>query len=193
MAKSTLRRPPALSIPKAFAGVVSHVGNLTISAPSRCCILCRARQAHTQFTSGQTGNNFVSPGDAATIYDVKPLYSAGVNGAGQSIAIVGESYVFLSDIEHFQTASGWNAPKDPTMVLVPGTGSDGVPYAGDEAESDLDLEWSSTMAPGAAIYFVYTGSGNADVFDSLAYAVDTRIAPIISISYGGCENGLSHG
>ncbi len=177
----------ALSIPRAFAGVVSYVGNLDDFRPKPMLHTVPRSQVRAQFTSGQTGNHFVSPGDAATIYDVNPLYSAGTNGNGQSIAIVGQSYIFMSDIENFQTASGWSTPKDPAMVLVPGTGSDGVAYAGDEAESDLDLEWSSTMAPGATIYFVYTGGGTAGVFDSLAYAVDTRIAPIISVSYGGCE------
>src|SRR5215469_6104023 len=80
------------------------------------------------------------------------------------------------------------SPKDPVKVLVPATGNAGDFYVGDMAESDLDLEWSGAVAPDATIYFVFTGDGgNAGVFDSLVYAIETRISPIISVSYGGCE------
>ena len=64
--------------------------------------------------------------------------------------------------------------------------------SGDEAESDLDLEYSSSIARGATINFVYVGNNqNYSVFDSLQYAVDQRTAPIITISYGACETSLS--
>ncbi|MGD0831745.1 MAG: S8 family serine peptidase [Terracidiphilus sp.] len=77
-------------------------------------------------------------------------------------------------------------------MLVPGTGSS-VGVSGDESESDIDLEWSGAIAPGANLFFVYTGSyGNSGgVFSSIEYAVDENIAPIISISYGACETELT--
>jgi len=183
-----------LSLPSALSGVVMNIGNLNSFRPKP--MMRTVSQAggrsnavpKADFTSGTTGTHFVTPDDLATIYDVKAAYNAGWTGTGQSIAIAGESYVEVSDIENFQTASGWSTPKDPVMVLVPSTGDDGVTFQNDEAESDLDLEWSSTMAPAATIFFVYTGGGgNANVFNSVEYAVDTRIAPIISLSYGGCE------
>ena len=62
---------------------------------------------------------------------------------------------------------------------------------GDEGESDLDIEWSGAIAKGATIDFVFTGnSANFNAFDSIAYAIDEKIAPIISISYGACEAAL---
>ncbi len=183
-----------LSLPAALSGVVMNIGNLNSFRPKPMMHAVPQAGVRSQsapkadFTSGTTGNHFVAPGDLATIYDVNAVYNAGWTGTGQSIAIAGESFIDVSDIEHFQTASGWSTPKDPTMVLVPDTGDDGVAYQNDEAESDLDLEWSSAMAPAATIFFVYTGGGgNANVFNSVEYAVDTRIAPIISLSYGGCE------
>src|SRR5262249_51343098 len=69
--------------------------------------------------------------------------------------------------------------KDPTPILVPNSGTAMV-FSGDEAESDLDLEYSSTIGKGATIYFVYTGNNqNYNVWDSIQYAVDHKVAPIL--------------
>ena len=179
-----------LTVPAALAPVVLAVRNLDNFRPKAQVIVNKTIQARPAFTSSQSGHVFWAPGDIAKMYDVGPVYSAGYNGAGQSIAVVGQSAITVSDVEHFQTASGLTV-KDPTMVLVPATGVSTF-YSGDQAESDLDLEWSSAMAPGATIYFVYTGgsSNNNGAFDSLQYAVDERIANIISVSYGACESVL---
>jgi subtilase family serine protease len=178
----------ALSVPTAIAPTIQAVGNLSDFRPRPM-----HTSAHTRpdFTSSVSGSVFFAPGDIATVYDMNPLYSGGVNGAGQSIAVAGQSAVTTSDIENFQNAAGL-AVKDPTMVLVPGTGSSQVFSGGDEGESDLDLEWSSAIAPGADIFFVYTGSNtNFNAFDSIQCAVDERIASIISVSYGSCETALN--
>ncbi len=175
----------ALSLPSAIAPVVAGVRNLNDFRPRAQHV--RARAA---FTSSQSTSVFFSPGDISTVYDVVPLTSAGVNGLGQTIVVAGQSWIDVGDVEHFQTAAGL-AKKDPTMVLVPGTGSDGTPTTGDEGESDLDVEWAGALAPGATIAFVYTGDDtNYGVFDSVAYAVDQKIGQIISLSYDTCELNL---
>jgi subtilase family serine protease len=179
----------ALSVPSSLAEVVLTIGNLDNFQPHPMHRF--VRQEEPNFTSGTSGSHYVSPGDIATIYDINPSYQAGINGTGQSITILGQSYIYLSDIEHFQSASGL-AIKDPEMVLVPGTGPDGIATPDNEAESDLDLEWSGSVAPGAEVFFVYTGDGDpGGVFDSLQYAVDNRISPIISLSYGSCEGVIN--
>ncbi|MCU1312260.1 MAG: Peptidase propeptide, partial [Acidobacteriaceae bacterium] len=64
----------------------------------------------------------------------------------------------------------------------------------DEEESDLDVEWSGGVAKNATINFVYVGnSTNFSVFDSLQFAITNNLAPIISISYGGCETSFTSG
>ena len=177
----------ALSIPASLAEVVLTIGNLDNFRPHPMHRFVPS--ANPNFTSGTTGNHFLSPADIATIYDINPAYQSGLDGTGQSITILGQSFVLLSDIENFQTSAGLKTVKDPKLVLVPGTGPDGITSADNEAESDLDLEWSSSIAPGADVFFVYTGDGDAGgVFDSLQYAVDNRISPIISLSYGACES-----
>lgn len=176
-----------LSIPAALSGVIQSVRNLNDFRPRP---QVRFQKPAPDFTSGQTGNHYLTPKDVATIYDVSAAYNSGYNGTGQSIVVVGQSEVEISDIEHFQSTAGLTI-KDPTLVLVPNSGSAAF-STGDESESDLDLEYSGGMGTGATIYFVYTGNNpNYSVFDSIQYAVDTRIAPIISISYGACETDLS--
>jgi hypothetical protein len=173
----------ALSVPAALAGVVVDVRNLNDFRP---------RANHTVprpgFTSGVSGSVFLAPSDIATAYDIKPLYSAGIDGTGQTIAIMGQSYVHVSDVEAFQAAAGLTK-KDPTLVLVPGTGSDGTISQGDEGESDLDLEWSSAVAPGANVVLVYAGNAanSGGIYSSIQYAIDEMIGNIISLSYSSCE------
>ena len=176
-----------LSIPAALEGVIQSVQNLNDFRPKP---QVRFRNTTPDFSSAQSGNHYLTPKDVATIYDVNAAYSSGYNGAGQSIAVVGQSEVNVSDIEHFQSAAGLTV-RDPTPVLVPGSGT--AQYSsGDQAESDLDLEYSGGMGTGATVYFVYVGNNqNYSIFDAIQYAVDTRIAPIISISYGACESDLS--
>jgi subtilase family serine protease len=180
-----------ISLPAALAPVVQAVTNLSNFRPhSHMRVQKGSLVSKPNFTSSQTGSHFLTPGDIETIYDIKAAQSEGYNGSGQSIAIMGQSAVVLSDIENFQSAAGLTK-KDPTIVLVPNTGASTV-YTGDESESDLDLEYSGAIAPGATIYFVYAGSNsNASVTDAIAYAVDNDIAPILSTSYGGCETEYS--
>ena len=180
----------ALTLPMAMVSVVAAVTNLDDFKPHPMHIRSNNVQPRPGFTSGQSGNVFLAPGDINVIYDLKPLLSAGTNGTGQTIAIMGQSSVVTSDIENFQKAAGLTT-KDPSLVLVPISGSPQT-FQGDESESDLDLEWSGAIAPGADIFFVYTGSNSTyGVFDSLQYAVDEKIGNIISISYGACEPELS--
>ena len=183
----------ALQIPSTLAGIVQSVRNLDDFRP-KAMVRFRspaATRVRPSFTSNQSGNHYLDPDDVATIYDINAAYSSAYTGSGQSIAVVGQSEIEISDIEHFQSALGWTTFKDPTLVLVPDSGS-GALSSGDEAESDIDLEYSGAIAKGAAIYLVYVGDNqNYSVFDSLEYAIDTRIAPIISISYGVCEPDLS--
>lgn len=152
-----------------------------------------------KFTSAVTGNHYITPGDLATIYDVKPLYNKGLDGTGQKIVVVGQSDVALSDIQNFRKAAGLPA-NDPTPInanhpsfvglVVPGDTDPGMQFM-DIDEASLDVEWAGAMAPKATVIFIVGGvaNGQGGVFDALIYAITTNPvpAPVISISYGVCE------
>ncbi len=177
-----------LFIPAALSGVVLNVGNLDTFRPRAQYQPGNKIGLRPGFTSAKTGSVFFAPGDIKTVYDMTPLTGGGITGVGQSIAVLGQSEITVSDIEHFQSAAGLTV-KDPTLVLVPNSGTPAF-SPGDEGESDLDLEWSGGTATGAEIFLVYVGNNTTySVFDSATYAVDERIANIITLSYGACELG----
>ncbi len=176
------------SVPAALAGSALSLSHLHDFAPKP-----RAK-IRPHLTSYISGNHFMAPGDFATIYDVAPLYAAGSDGTGQKIAIVGQSSVSTSDLSNFRSAAGLSA-NTPQMTVLPATTS--TRCAGDEGESDLDLEWSGGVAKNASIIFVYAGLSAGDsctnrngktVWDALDYAVQNHVAPFISTSYGACED-----
>jgi len=160
-----------LSIPEAFAGVVAAVRGLDDFR-----LQPQVRLASPDYNQG--GTHYLAPADFATIYDLNPLYTAGWNGSGQTIAIAGQSAIGLSDIASFRKTFGLPA-NTPTVVPVgpsPGTNSA-------QLEADLDLEWSGAVAPHANIVYVYA----ADVMVAAEYAIDRNLAPILSFSFGACE------
>jgi uncharacterized protein (TIGR03437 family) len=131
------------------------------------------------------GTHQLAPDDIATIYDITPLYSAGYDGKGQKIAIAGQTDVEISDIENFRSFFGLPA-NDPTMMLVPGSSDPGISQ-GDLEEADLDLELSGAVARNATILFVISDLNSGGVINSLQYAIEENLAPVVSISYGDCE------
>ncbi len=95
------------------------------------------------------------------------------------ITIVGQSDVLLSDLQAFKKR--YNLPaNDPKMINYNGIDPG---FNGAQLEGNLDLEWASALAPKASIYYVY----GASAITAMISAVNANYAPIISISYGGCE------
>ncbi len=161
--------PP--SVPAALAGFVAELRGLDdfrIPPP-----------VHLQPAWTLGSAHYLAPDDLAVIYDIAPLYKAGYDGTGQKIVIVGQTDVSLSDIRGFRAQFGL-AANDPQLVLY---GPDPGVSMGDQVESDLDLEWSGAVARNATIVFVYS----RDVMESVAWAIDQNLAPVISMSYGSCE------
>jgi uncharacterized protein (TIGR03437 family) len=140
-----------------------------------------ARPVPPNFNSGSS--HFLAPEDFATIYNIGPLYQAGIDGTGQGIAVVGDSDVSLSDIRAFRTR--YNLPvNDPRLIPY---GSVDPGFNGDQLEANLDLEWAGAIAPKATISYVFGPS----VTTAILAAISLNVAPVLSISYGGCEVGFA--
>src|SRR5262245_7979214 len=58
----------------------------------------------------------ISPYDFATIYNVLPLWRAGIDGSGQTIAIVAASNIDIQDPRNFRKLFGLPA-KDPVIIV----------------------------------------------------------------------------
>jgi subtilase family serine protease len=161
-----------LSLPVAIAPMVAGVLGLNDFHPK-----APRKQALPNYNASD-GTHYLAPDDLATIYNLTPMYGYGYLGAGQSIAIVGQSDIDPTDIATFRSTFGL----PPTAIQMVPTGTyPGI--TGDEVEADLDLEWSGALARFATLIYVY--SDDADY--SAYYAIDNNLAPVLSESYGLCE------
>ncbi|MDQ1408822.1 MAG: hypothetical protein QOJ41_557, partial [Acidobacteriaceae bacterium] len=129
--------------------------------------------------------NGLGPADLAKIYNV-PTH---LDGTGQTIAVVGQSNINLSDAREYRAMFGLPV-NDPVIIL---NGPDpGI--ISEESEADLDVQLSGAMAPKATIKFVISessaSSATAGIDLSALYIIDNNIAGVLSESYGACEVGL---
>lgn len=156
-------------------------------------------KATPQWTVGSSaaGFNFVlSPADYAVQYDLNSLYNAGIDGTGQTIAIINESNINVAVVNQFRTLFG--LPANPPQVIIDGNdpGIDGINNPGGPnfaaVEAYLDVEWAGAVAPKANIDLVIAGDTALQNGLILAAerAVYSNIAPIISVSFGNCEKVL---
>jgi len=138
------------------------------------------------YTSG--ANKSLAPGDFATIYNLNPLYSAGIDGTGQSIAIVGRTHSSSSPANWKTFRTTFGLPTNAPQILVNGTdpGDQGLD---EDVEADLDVEWSGAIAKNATIKFVTSlSTASTDGVDlSAQYIIDNDLAPVMSVSFGQCE------
>lgn len=188
------------SIPEGLAGIVAGTRGLDNFVPKPMNVRKTAppRGARSDYYDGSFATDFVAPGDIETIYDLTPLYNAGIDGTGQKLVIAGQTDVYLADLNDFRSGFGLTQISGCTTnssgVITACNSSNfvykldgvdpGVSLTGDLTEADLDLEWSAATAPGAQIIYVNSN----DVFKSFYYAIDQNLAPVISLSYGApCE------
>jgi hypothetical protein len=136
-------------------------------------------------TTNGSGVHSLAPDDIAVIYNVTSLYNHGLDGTGQNIVVVGQSNISLDDIRHFRTY--YNLPGGDPQVVECCTPDPGEKGDGNEGEADLDLEWVAAVARNANIIFVYSTSADA----AAQYAIDQNLAPVISESFGVCEQVAS--
>ncbi|MGA2267957.1 MAG: protease pro-enzyme activation domain-containing protein [Bryobacteraceae bacterium] len=161
------------SIPAALEPVVLGLSGLDDFHPRP------AGRAIRPYYNDPSGNHSLAPADIARIYNIP----SNLDGTGQKIAVVGETAVDLNDVRTFRSQFGLPA-KEVQLVLGPtdpGTNDDAL------GEANLDLDWVSAVAPNVTIYYVYS----TKAWTAVAYAVDQKTAPTISMSFGYCEQKIS--
>jgi kumamolisin len=130
------------------------------------------------------------PPDAALAYDVAPLQQQGVDGTGQTIAIVSlEAFPpdyskTKDDVSTFRSTFGAKGPA-PVDIKVDGGGS-----TSDFGEDDLDLDVVSAIAPGAQILNYEAPQTSAGLVDVFSRVVSDGRVKIASFSWGVCDAGM---
>src|SRR5271166_237888 len=136
----------------------------------------------------------LGPGDFAKIYGVPATCGSPAttcNGSGQTVAIVGETNLVVSDVQQFRSVFGLPATFDANSIVYNGE-DPGITSTDEEGEADLDTQWSGAVAPGATIKYVLSASTSASqgVDLSALYIVEHNLAAVMSESYGDCESNL---
>ena len=106
------------SVPAAFEEVIAGFAGLNDFHPHPAYVKGPALTGAAPGLTSSSGNHYLAPDDIATIYDIAPLYgaSAPIDGAGQTIAVLGQTAINTSDILAFRSLFGLS-PNTPLIVL----------------------------------------------------------------------------
>jgi subtilase family serine protease len=107
----------------------------------------------------------------------------GCNGAGYTAAIAIDDPVNTSYLATYLSAAGVTQTGTVTNEAVDGGGK------GDDAETDLDVQTISGLAPGANIIVYDMGSlGDQQIEDTYNQVLTDGKATAVNSSFGGCES-----
>ena len=132
-----------------------------------------------------------APANFAANYGLDPLYKAGATGAGQTIAIVTLAALDPGAPQYFwQNVLGLPAG-NRTVTVVNVDGGPGAPSdASGTGETDLDVEQSGGLAPGANVIVYQAPNTDYGFADAFFQAASQNIAGSISTSWGESETIL---
>lgn len=120
---------------------------------------------------------------------IDKLWERGINGSGQTIAVLGNSNFLLSDIDAFKACN--NLSNKLTIRSVGNKPFESISDGG-SAEWIMDIETALSLAPGADIIFYKAN----DIFQALEAVARDNVAGIVTSSFGAggvqCE-GLDNG
>jgi subtilase family serine protease len=149
----------------------------------------------TNPVSGASTNCYaVVPADLQTIYNVSPLYSAGITGTGETVAVLEDTNTYSNDWATYQSTFALTSyggtlttvhPNQAGNCTNPGTNADDI-------EADLDVEMVTAIAPGANVEVASCTDGSSLATYGTLLAIENLVSagsppPIISMSYGVCE------
>jgi Pro-kumamolisin, activation domain/Bacterial Ig-like domain (group 3) len=187
-------------IPAALAPVVAGVASLhnferkprIARSPNRYALDYKA--GSKPHITAPDGTHFLGPGDFNVIYNVNPLHNINpvINGTGVTIAVVGRSDIYFTDISDFRSIFNLFGGSSQTIWNGPDPGELG---GDEELEADLDNSWTAAVAPGATVDFVVSATTNTTdgIVLSELYIVDNNLADIMTESFGTCEAGMGAG
>jgi hypothetical protein len=136
----------------------------------------------------------ITPQDSQTIYNLNPLFAAGISGQGQTIVLV-------EDTDTYSGSGDWNTYRSTfglasaypagTYTQVHPGGCTDPSTNGDDGEAALDVEVATAGAPSAAIELISCAGGTVTFGGLIALQNLINAAGpypgIVSVSYGVCE------
>ncbi|MGA3188713.1 MAG: S53 family peptidase [Bryobacteraceae bacterium] len=187
-------------IPAALAPAVAGVVSLHDFQPHPM-----VKRSKYTYSEGRSSGHAVVPADLATIYDFNSLFTKGISGQGQTVAVLEDTDLYTTaDWNTFRSTFGLSQYTAGSLVTshpAPPSGVNncidpGVNPNGDDIEATLDAEYASAAAPSATIVLAACANTRTSYGQYIAMAnmVNGSNPPsVMSISYGICEaeNGAS--
>ncbi len=173
-----------LSNYSSFLSSTQHVNTSTVAAQPGSSNSCIAL----------TGlpNACNTPQSFAANYGLDSLYKAGDNGAGQTVGIVTLAAVDKGAPEYYWQHIIGLANTGRTVTIENVDGGPGAPSdAGGSSESDLDVEQSGGVAPGANVVVYQAPNTDPGFADSFFDAASQDVAGSVSTSWGESETYLA--
>lgn len=170
-----------ISMPASLAHSILSVSGLNNVAEYHSTYQASRVYARTnrqsRITSGYT------PDKLKNAYNIAPLATRKVDGAGQSIAFFELDGYTASDVDTYQRVFQLNTPGRQNMLVDGASTTPGV----NAIEVELDLEVASAIAP-AARQLVYIGPNTTQgINDTYNRIVTDGLANLVSVSWGTCE------
>lgn len=172
-------------------------------APLSAAVIPRALRATVSGVAGLDGalaprtddvpGDGVSPAVGAQAYDIVPLYSQGIRGQGETVAVLESSRFAQSDLDAF--SAHFRLPRFTAQsVPIPQDGPATDASNAGEEETELDVELIHEVAPQATILDYNAPNVSASGDDTLGDMIDHLVAQgrvkIVSDSMGYCELGF---
>jgi subtilase family serine protease len=154
----------------------------------------------TSYCLANFGIHCYQPAQFDKAYNLAALHSHGIDGRGQTIAIV-DSYgspTIVNDLHVFDQTFGLADPPSLKVIApagpIPAFDSTNDDMVGWAEETTLDVEWAHVFAPGAKILLVETPvsetegvTGFPEIVKAENYVIDHNLADVISQSFGATE------
>jgi kumamolisin len=127
------------------------------------------------------------PQDFASMYNLNPLYAHGATGAGQTVGIVTLAAVDPGAPDYFWANISHTARTGQLIVDNIDGGPGAASAASGSVETDLDIEQSGALAPGANVIDYQAPNTDPGFVDAFFTAASQNIASGVSASWGESE------
>ena len=178
-------------IPAALAPAITGVVSMHNFKPHAM----HERRANFTFAGCGSDCYALAPADYQTIYNVSPLYSAGITGTGETVVVVEDTDSYNNDWNTYQSTFGLTSYGGTLKTIHPndaGNCTDPGANPADDIEADLDVEMVTAIAPGATVELASCTDGSTFATRGTLIAIENLVSagsppPVISMSYGFCE------
>ena len=183
----------SLTNPKVPASLASPIlAILGLSSYSPFVSNAKAAQGHkvnvTQAAGTGVPAGMRTPADFVSDYNLKPLENQGFKGQGTTLGIVTFAAIDPSTpVKFWNNVLGLNVPASRLKIIPVDGGSPGPSTAAGSDETDLDVEQSGAIAPGAKIRLYEAPNSDPGFADAFYTAASDNLNDTLSISWGESE------